>query len=107
MGGLFYLGSLFGTVVTDCYFYATDLIPSWRQLMQVDPALALPIFQSAIQHISNPWGVLWAIEFVAILMGVGLAALQSKQSCWWAFSGAVLSTILVDSLFLVAAAFAG
>jgi hypothetical protein len=29
--------------------------------------------------------------------------LKNKQKHWYAFSGAVLSTILVDSLFLVAA----
>src|SRR6476469_6893616 len=52
VGNFFYLGSLFGTVVTDLYFYIVDLIPHW-----------------------------------------------------WAFGGAVLSTILVDGLFwLVASA---
>ncbi|NJK37680.1 MAG: DUF3120 domain-containing protein [Oscillatoriales cyanobacterium RM2_1_1] len=106
IGHWFYLGSLFGTAVTDGYFYLMDLIPNWRQLMQVDASLALPIFQNALEKISTPWGGLWAIEFVAILLAVGLAGLQSDRLHWRAFSGAVLSTILVDSLFLVAAMFA-
>ncbi|MGL5081733.1 MAG: DUF3120 domain-containing protein [Microcoleaceae cyanobacterium] len=106
VGSWFYLGSLFGTVMTDGYFYMTDLISNWRQLMQVDPSLALPIFQNAIQKISTPWGVLGAVEFVTILLVVGLLALQSEKLHRWAFGGAVLSTILVDSLFLVVAALA-
>lgn len=103
IGNWFYLGSLFGTAVTDGYFYISGLIPSWRQLMQVEPALALPIFQNAIQIVNTPWGISWAVGFALILFGVGIFPLQSKEQHWWAFGGAVLSTILVDSLFLIAA----
>jgi hypothetical protein len=31
---------------------------------------------------------------------VGIMSLSAKQSHWYAFSGAVLTTIVVDSLFL-------
>ncbi|HTL87877.1 MAG TPA: DUF3120 domain-containing protein, partial [Leptolyngbya sp.] len=48
LGNFFYLGSLFGTAVTDIYFYLTDLIPYWRQLMQVEPDAVQPIFQQAL-----------------------------------------------------------
>lgn len=105
-GNLFYLGSLFGTAVTDIYFYLTGLIPHWRQLMQVDPALATPIFQSAIAQVRTPWGVGCAVVLVGVLLGVGLISLRSRQLHWWAFGGAVLSTILVDSLFWLAASVA-
>lgn len=47
VGNLFYLGSLLGTAVTDLYFYIVDLIPHWRQLMQVAPSEASPILQTA------------------------------------------------------------
>jgi hypothetical protein len=33
-------------VVTDIYFYLVDLIPYWRQLMQVDADAVQPIFQN-------------------------------------------------------------
>jgi hypothetical protein len=103
IGNWFYLGSLFGTAITDLYFYLTGLIPHWRQVMQVDPALATPILQNALSKVYTPWGVSWAVVLVNILLAVGLQALQKPESHRWAFAGAVLSTILVDSLFLVAA----
>jgi Protein of unknown function (DUF3120). len=106
VGNWFYLGSLFGTAVTDGYFYIAGLIPSWRQLMHVEPALALPIFQNALQMVTTPWGISWAVGFALFLFGVGVFPLQSKEQHWWAFGGAVLSTILVDSLFLIAACLA-
>lgn len=106
VGNLFYLGSLFGTVLTDVYFYLTDLIPHWRQVMQVNPALAKPIFQNAIAQVQTPWGISWAVVLIATLLVVGLWSLTKGQLCWWAFSGAVLSTIFVDSLFWLAASMA-
>jgi len=103
VGSWFYLGSLFGTAVTDGYFYLVDLIPSWRQLMQVEPELAIQILQDATTHVSTAWGISWAIVLLSILLGVGTLPWRSGQLHWWAFSGAVLSTILVDGLFWIAA----
>jgi Protein of unknown function (DUF3120) len=106
IGNLFYLGSLFGTALTDVYFYVTNLIPHWRQVMRVEPELAKPIFQNALTIVQTPWGFSWAVALVGTLFIVGWWGLGKKQLGWWAFSGAVLSTILVDSLFWVAATFA-
>lgn len=106
VGNLFYLGSLLGTAITDIYFYLTGLIPYWRNLMQVEPALATPILQSAIAQVRTPWGAMWAVVLVSFLLSVGLLPLRTKQIHWWAFSGAVLSTILVDGLFWVVASLA-
>ena len=106
VGNLFYLGSLFGTAVTDLYFYLTGLIPYWRQLMHVEPALATPILQNAIAQVRTGWGTGWAVVLVSVLLGVGLWSLGKRQLHWWAFGGAVLSTILVDSLFWVVASMA-
>ncbi|NES74035.1 MAG: DUF3120 domain-containing protein, partial [Okeania sp. SIO2D1] len=103
IGSLFYLGSLFGTAITDLYFYIVDLIPHWRKLMEVDPSLATPIFQDAIARIQTTWGLSWAVTLVSVLLGFGLYSIQSQKLYWQAFGGAVLSTILVDSLFWVAA----
>ncbi len=100
IGNLFYLGSLLGTAITDLYFYQVGLMDSWRQLMQVDPALATPILQQAIAQVRTPWGTAWAVVLVNFLLAVGIMSLGTKQLHWYAFSGAVLTTIVVDSLFL-------
>jgi hypothetical protein len=106
VGNLFYLGSLFGTAVTDIYFYIAGLIPHWRTLMQVAPSEASLVFQTAIAQVKTPWGAGWAMVLLGVLLGVGLVPLRSRQLHWWAFGGAVLSTILVDSLFWLAASMA-
>ena len=103
VGALFYLGSLLGTTITDLYFYITGLIPHWRQLMQVEPELFTPIFESAIAQIQTLWGISWAVVLVNLLLSVGLWSLQKQQFHWCAFAGAVLSTILIDSLFWITA----
>lgn len=105
VGNLFYLGSLFGTVVTDCYFYVVNLIPAWRRLMQ-EPEAVESIFRSALAQMSTPWGTFWVILLGGLLLTVGLRTLRHQTLHWVAFSGAVLSTILVDGLFWVAALFA-
>ncbi|MEA5582801.1 DUF3120 domain-containing protein [Nodularia harveyana UHCC-0300] len=103
VGNWFYLGSLLGTALTDIYFYIVDLIPYWRQIMQVEPANVSPILQTALVQVQTPWGQSWAVVLAILLLTAGILPLQTKAKHWYAFSGAVLSTILVDSLFLIAA----
>jgi hypothetical protein len=103
VGHLFYLGSLFGTAVTDAYFYLTGLINHWRQVMVVDPEVVPQVLHEALTTIQTPWGIAWAMALVALLIGLGGWALKQKASPWQAFAGAILSTILVDGLFWVAA----
>lgn len=106
VGNWFYLGSLFGTVLTDIYFYLVDLMPYWRQIMKTDTQAASQILKNALAQVQTPWGEVWAIILAITLLTVGLLSLGKKQRHWYAFSGAVLSTILVDSLFLLAAVLA-
>ncbi|GCL48579.1 hypothetical protein NIES3804_01300 [Microcystis aeruginosa NIES-3804] len=108
VGNLFYLGSLLGTAITDVYFYLTGLIPYWRQLMTVelDPNLVAPIFDNALAQIQTPWGISWAIVLLNLLLAIGIYPLQKRVCHCWAFSGAVLSTILVDGLFWITASLA-
>ncbi|MBK1988892.1 DUF3120 domain-containing protein [Sphaerospermopsis aphanizomenoides BCCUSP55] len=103
VGNWFYLGSLFGTVLTDIYFYLVDLMPYWRQIMRTDASGASQILKNALLQVQTPWGEGWAIILALALLTVGLVSLGNKESYWYAFGGAVLSTILVDSLFLLAA----
>lgn len=104
VGHCFYLGSLFGTAVTDAYCYVVNLIPAWRQLMQTPPELVMPIFRDAIAQTQSSWGIATAAIFISILLTVGCLHLRSRTPHWWAFSGAVLSTLLVDGLFWLASA---
>ncbi len=106
VGNWFYLGSLFGTVVTDIYFYLTNLIPYWRQIMHVEPEAVPGILQAALVQVQTPIGELWAVILGVVLLTVGVLPLPRQRNHWSAFGGAVLSTILVDMLFLAAAVFA-
>jgi hypothetical protein len=110
VGSWFAIGSLFGTAITDVYFFLTDLMSHWRQLMNAEPNLVMPIFHSALERVNTPFGTILAIVLAIVLMSVGLVPLwlrsplrASPPLSAWAFSGAVLSTILVDMLFWVAA----
>ncbi|NET39538.1 MAG: DUF3120 domain-containing protein, partial [Cyanothece sp. SIO1E1] len=103
VGGYFYLGSLVGTALTDLYFYLLDLIPYWRQLMQASPDMIRPIAQSALGQIQTPWGIGWAWAIIGCLLLLGYWPLQFQRLHSWAFSGAILSTIIVDGLFLMGA----
>ncbi len=106
IGNWFYFGSLLGTVLTDIYFYIVDLIPYWRQITVVEPSEASSILRAALAQVKTPYGEAWAIVLAVVLLSVGIIPLKYKQLHWYAFSGAVLSTILVDSLFLIAAVIA-
>ncbi|RDH49887.1 hypothetical protein CA946_09255 [Fischerella thermalis 111/344/542] len=106
IGNWFYLGSLLGTALTDVYFYLVNLMPHWRQIMRVEPEFVPLILQSAVARVQTPWGVAWALILAMVLTMVGILPLGRRQYHWYAFGGAVLSTILVDSLFLLAAVLA-
>ncbi|NJL00626.1 MAG: DUF3120 domain-containing protein [Spirulinaceae cyanobacterium SM2_1_0] len=98
----FYLGSLFGTAITDLYFYLNALIPYWRQVMQVEPEMAPIVFENAIAQLQTPWALVCALWLVTTLLAVGFWALQVSRLQRWALGGAVLSTILVDGVFWLA-----
>jgi hypothetical protein len=105
VGNCFYLGSLLGTAITDIYFYIVDLIPAWKQLMVVDPSQAGTVFELALAKMYMPWGMAWTAILLTSLLFFGCWGLIRRSLPWMAFSGAVLSTILVDGLFWVAATF--
>ena len=100
VGSYFFLGSLFGTAVTDLYIYWNDLLPMWRQVMIADPDWVPVILQQAAASLQNSVSFSQGLLIALGLLTVGILPLQSKQLCWWAFSGAVLSTLIVDLLFL-------
>ncbi|PZD74290.1 hypothetical protein C1752_01314 [Acaryochloris thomasi RCC1774] len=105
----FYLGSLLGTAITDLYFYLVDLIPFWRSLLRVDQTQAFTVLQSALVKVQTPWGSGWAMALILALCVIGIVPLLSgsmdhdRRLYRWVFSGAVLGTLMVDSLFLLVA----
>ncbi|MGF1575406.1 MAG: DUF3120 domain-containing protein [Cyanophyceae cyanobacterium] len=100
LGTFFYLGSLFGTVVTDLYIHSVGLLSEWRLVM------AAPVFDSmgwvlgsALSKMQSPLGILWAWEACLLLFVAGVFSLRRQSTCWKVFGGAVLSTLVVDGLF--------
>ncbi|MEN9206044.1 MAG: DUF3120 domain-containing protein [Thermostichales cyanobacterium SZTDM-1c_bins_54] len=104
IGQAFYLGSLTGTVITDLYVWLVDLTPVWRAVMAPEAgesmliAQWLPVILGQIQSLS---GILWGIELALVLLIAGLWGLYQGSLPAYAWSGAVLSTLLVDGLFLL------
>ncbi len=103
IGTWFYLGSLLGTILTDVYFYLVNLIPYWRKIMVSSPDQVSEILHGAVAQLDTPWGVAWAVILAWVLLFAGLMPLTQRSHHSYAFAGAVLSTILVDVLFLLAA----
>ncbi len=68
--------------------------------MQVELELAPPILQSAVAQVQTPWGQGWALVLALTLLIVGIFPWRYQQLHWWAFSGAVLSTIFGRRLVL-------
>lgn len=102
LGVWFYLGSLFGTAVTDVYFYLLDLIGAWRRVM-LDPSMAEYEFARALNLMNSPLGYGSAVVLLTVLVSVGLWCLRRRSLEAWACGGAVLSTLVVDGLFWVVA----
>ncbi|HIK44885.1 MAG TPA: DUF3120 domain-containing protein [Leptolyngbyaceae cyanobacterium M65_K2018_010] len=104
VGSYFFLGSLLGTAVTDLYINWMDLFPSWRQVMQVEPALAPVVLRSVTSTLTTDVAACRALVLVLFLLVATAVALStSRQLAWWAFGGAVLSTLIVDGLFFITA----
>ncbi|MEO0852578.1 MAG: DUF3120 domain-containing protein, partial [Cyanobacteria bacterium J06648_11] len=110
IGNYFFLGSLFGTAITDLYIHTVGLLPHWRGVMLSQmhdrPVNAALMLDSALNQMQSFRGVTCAILLGCLLMSVGLMGLhyasiasRARALEWWAFAGAVLSTLLVDGLF--------
>jgi hypothetical protein len=107
VGSYFFLGSLLGTAVTDLYINWMNLFPNWRQLMRVDPDFVPVVLRAATASLDTELAACRALVLVIFLLVATLIALMtSRQLAWWAFGGAVFSTLVVDGLFFLTAAFA-
>lgn len=107
IGSYFFLGSLLGTAVTDLYINWMHLFPNWRQLMWVDPAFAQIVLRATTNSLETDVAACRAIVLVLfLLIATFISVSTSRQLAWWAFGGAVFSTLIVDGLFFLTAALA-
>jgi hypothetical protein len=104
VGSYFFLGSLLGTAVTDLYINWMDLFPVWRQLMESEPEFAPIILQGAATGLETDVAAGRAVILATfLLVATAISLGTSREPAWWAFSGAVFSTLLVDGLFFAGA----
>jgi hypothetical protein len=104
VGSYFFLGSLLGTAITDLYINWMNLFPAWRQLMEVEPEVAPVVLRAAATALETDVAACRAMVLVVFLLVATAVALStSRQLAWWAFGGAVLSTLVVDGLFFLTA----
>lgn len=109
VGSYFYLGSLLGTAITDLYINWMGLFPAWRQLMNVESDLVPIVLRSAAESLQTDLAACRAMVLMLLLLLAGCIPLLTQSPrllSWWAFSGAVLSTLIVDGLFFLSAYFA-
>jgi hypothetical protein len=107
VGSYFFLGSLLGTAITDLYINWMHLFPTWRQLMLTSPDAAPLILRAASATLQTDVAACRAVILVLfLLVATAIALSTSRQLAWWAFGGAVFSTLVVDGLFFLTAALA-
>lgn len=107
VGSYFFLGSLLGTAITDLYINWMHLFPVWRQIMATSPDLAPLVLRSTSAALETDVAACRALVLVIfLLVATAIALTTSRQLAWWAFGGAVFSTLIVDGLFFLTAALA-
>ncbi len=106
IGSFFYLGSFFGTALTDVYIWSTGLTGLWVSMMKDEsPQNLNSVLSGAMALMGTIQGGVWALGISALLLGAGLWAIRSRRIHWWAFGGAVLNTLAVNALFLASVVF--
>jgi len=104
IGSFFFLGSLLGTAVTDLYINWMGLFPSWRHIMEVDPTQVPAVLHGTALSLQTDVAAGRAVVIVTLLLvGALVSLMTSRQLAWWSFGGALLSTVVVDGLFLLTA----
>lgn len=107
IGSYFFLGSLLGTAVTDLYINWMGLFPNWRQVMWVDQDFVAVVLRETANSLQTDLAACRALILVMLLLVACLVSMiTSRQLTWWAFSGALFSTLIVDGLFFLTAMFA-
>ena len=86
--------------VTDLYINWMHLFPNWRQLMWVDPDFVQIVLRATTNSLETSAAAGRATVLVVFLLVATFVSIgTSRQLAWWAFGGAVFSTLIVDGLF--------
>ncbi|GAB4214725.1 MAG: DUF3120 domain-containing protein [Synechococcales cyanobacterium] len=103
IGNSFYLGSLLGTMITDAYVWLVGLTPVWRQVMStpLENSSLHALLPEILGRMQSLPGILWAIELALVLAIAGWWGLKQGSLAAYAWSGAVLCTLVVDGLFFL------
>lgn len=101
-GSLFFIGSFLGTCLTDLYCMGAGLMPWWSEMMAVEnnDALLSKVLRGAMIQVTAPTSMAIAAGISLLLLSMTAWAIRKRELHWWAFGGAVFSTLLVDALFI-------
>ncbi len=102
VGSCFYLGSLWGTIVTDLYVWLNDLLPTWCGIVDSSPTPGETILYAVGQQLQSPWGLGTAILLTASLIWLAQSVARPGAADRAVFAGAVLFTVVTDLLFALA-----
>jgi hypothetical protein len=102
LGCAFYLGSLAGTACTDAVMALTGVMQQWPLVLQASAAQAPLLLQAAALQVLQP------LPFTTVLLAAGGLTLLCRRlwslgPAWRLGAASLLTTLVVDGLFLLAA----
>lgn len=101
-GAAFYLASLLGTACTDAAMALTGVMPHWPAVVGAPIGEAAALLQAAAQQVLRP-GALLVVMSVALGLWKLSLTLSARGALGRIAAAALLTTLVVDGLFLVAA----
>jgi hypothetical protein len=102
LAGAFYLASLLGTAVTDAVMAATGVMELWPEVLRAPLAEAPLLLQEAGCRVLTPVGLLGVALGTALLLLLS-HGLWSRGTIGRVAAACLVTTLLVDGLFLSAA----
>jgi hypothetical protein len=102
IGAAFYLASLLGTALTDGMIALTGLMPLWPPIVQAAPETAVTLLQQAARSLLHPLSLL-ALALTAAWIGQLAWRLKGGDEAGQVAAATLVSTVLVDGVFLGAA----
>ena len=97
----FYLGSLLGTAATDLAIAATGLMPLWPQVLEAGRADAALLLHQAGLRVLEPMGLVMVAAMAVALVQLS-RWLRRRGEAGRVAGTALLTTLAVDGLFLLA-----
>ncbi|MEA5424609.1 DUF3120 domain-containing protein [Synechococcus sp. CCY9202] len=98
----FYLGSLLGTAATDAVMALTGVMAHWTIVLQASPEQAPLLLQDAARQVLQPLP-LFTVLLAAVAIGLLCRQIWQRGTAWRVAASSLLTTLVVDGLFLLAA----